>query len=89
VVVAEDIGIVSATQIPSFSFDAGPVLKRGTAYEVHYWIDSNIGGGTMGVCDLIAIDHQGSVEFLSPTNDVDYTVLHEPTLTEDVCSTFA
>lgn len=88
VVVAGDIGTVSATQNPSFSFDAGPVLERGTAYEVHYWIDSNIGGGTIGVCDPIAIDHQWSVELLSPTNDVDFTVSYQPTLTEDVCSTF-
>jgi hypothetical protein len=88
VVVAGDIGIVSATQNPSFSFAAGPVMERGTAYEVHYWIDSNIGGETLGVCDPIAIDHQWSVEFLSPTNDVDFTVSYEPALTEDVCSTF-
>jgi len=88
VVVAGDIGIVSATQNPAFSFDAGTVLERGTAYEVHYWIDSNIGGGTTGVCDPIAIDHQWSVEFPSPTNDVDFTVSYEPALTEDVCSTF-
>ena len=88
VVVAGDNGIVSATQNPSFSFDAGPVLERGTAYEVHYWIDSNIGGGTIGVCDPIAIDHQWSVELPSPTNDVDFTVPYQPALTEDVCSTF-
>ena len=63
IVVAGDIGIVSATQNPSF-------------------------GGTIGVCDPIAIDHQWSVELLSPTNDVDFTVSYQPTLTEDVCSTF-
>ncbi len=48
VVVAGDVGIVSATQDPSFSFAAGPVMERGTAYEVHYWIDSNIGGEHWG-----------------------------------------
>jgi hypothetical protein len=35
----------------SFFFDAGAVLEQGIAHEVHYWIDSNIGGGTSGVCD--------------------------------------
>jgi hypothetical protein len=43
---------------------------------------------TPGVCDPKAIDHQWNVEFLSPTNYVDFTVSHEPALTEDVCSTF-
>jgi len=86
--VAEGSGIVSATQNPSFSYAAGAVMDRGTAYAVHYWIDSNIGDGTIGVCDPIAIDHQWSVEFLSPTNDVDFTVSYEPALTEDVCGTF-
>jgi len=87
-VVAEGSGIVSATQNPSYSYAAGAVMDRGTAYAVHYWIDSNIGGGAIGVCDPIAIDHQWSVEFLLPTNDVDFTVSYEPALTEDVCGTF-
>lgn len=45
VVVAGDIGNVSATLNPSFSFVSGAVMERGIDYEVHYWIDSNIGGG--------------------------------------------
>jgi hypothetical protein len=88
VVVAEDSGTVSATQNPSFSFVSGSVMERGTAYEVHYWVDSTFGGGAPGVCDPKAIDHQWSVEFPSPTNDVDFTVSHDPALTEDICSTF-
>jgi hypothetical protein len=86
--VAEGSGTVSATQNPSFSFAPGAVFERGTAYAVHYWIDSNIGGGAPGVCDPIKIDHQWSVEFFSPTNDVDLAVGYEPALTEDVCNTF-
>ena len=87
-VVTEGSGTVLATQNPSFSFTSGAVMQRGTAYEVHYWIDSNIGGGTLGFCDPKAIDHQWSTEFPSPTNDVNLTVPHQPALTEDVCSTF-
>lgn len=87
-VVAETSGTVSATQNPSFTFAAGAVMQRGTSYAIHYWIDSNINGGTLGICDPKAIDHQWSVEFLSPTNDVNFTVSYNPALTEDVCATF-
>ena len=45
-------------------------MEEATPYEVHYWIDSNIGGGTLGVCDPKDIDHQWSVEFPMPTNNV-------------------
>ncbi|HEU5360068.1 MAG TPA: hypothetical protein VFU42_02810 [Candidatus Deferrimicrobiaceae bacterium] len=88
VVAGDNNGIVSATQNPSFSFVSGAVMERGIDYEVHYWIDSNFGGGTLGVCDPITIDHQWSVEFFSVTNDKDLLVEHDPALTEDVCSTF-
>jgi len=88
IVVAEGSGMVSATQNPTFSFAAGAVMELGNSYAVHYWIDSNIDGGTSGLCDPKEIDHQWSVEFLSPSNDVNFTVSYEPTLTEDVCSTF-
>ncbi len=87
-VVAQTNGTVSATQNPSFSFTAGAVLEKGAAYAVHYWIDSNFGGGTLGVCDPKEIDHQWSVEFPSPSNDVTFTVSYKPWLTEDVCDTF-
>jgi hypothetical protein len=88
VVVDGGFDTVSATQNPSFFFVSGAVMERGTDYEVHYWIDSNIGGGTQGVCDPKAIDHQWSVEFPSVTNDKVWTVSYEPLRTEDVCSTF-
>jgi len=88
VVVAQASGTVSATQDPSFFFDAGAVLEQGIAHEVHYWIDSNIGGGTSGVCDPEAIDHQWSTEFVWPTNDVELTVAYQLWLIEDVCDTF-
>lgn len=88
-VVAEDSGIVSATDDPSFSFTPQALMERGTAYAVHYWIDSNIGGGTLGICDPTTYDHQWSVEFFSPTNDINFTTLYEPELTEYVCNTFS
>lgn len=87
-VVARGNGVVSATQNPSFSFNAGTVMQRGVGYEVHYWIDSNIGGGSPGVCDPKAVDHQWSFEVLSATNDVMFTTSYNPALIEDVCGTF-
>ncbi len=88
-VVVEANGAVSATQDPSFTWSTGPVMQAGTTYEVHYWIDSNFGGGTLGECDPKAIDHQWSSEFGSVSNDITWTTSHEPGLTEDVCSTFS
>lgn len=87
-IVVEATGAVSATQNPSFTWSTGPVMQTGTNYEVHYWIDSNIGGGTLGVCDPEANDHQWSVELLAVANDVNFTTAHQPALTEDVCPTF-
>ncbi len=87
-VVVEANGAVSADQDPSFTWSTGPVMQAGATYEVHYWIDSNFGGGTSGVCDPKENDHQWSVELLSVSNDRNITTDHDPNLTEDVCSTF-
>ncbi len=87
-VVSQATGTVSATQDPSFSFTVTAMLQDGVAYDVHYWIDSNFGGGTAGVCDPKDIDHQWSFEILSASNDVTWTAAHTPALTEDVCVTF-
>jgi len=88
VVVEENRGIISPLLNPSFSFMPVARLERGTAYAVHYWIDSNLGGGTLGICDPETIDHQWSVEFQSPTNDINFTVGYQPALVEPVCATF-
>jgi len=88
VVMASGEGVVSATADPSFVFTTADVLVRGVSYEVHYWIDSNFGGGTAGVCDPKAIDHQWSSEFYFVSNDIAFTTAHQPALTEDVCATF-
>ena len=87
-VIAQDSGIVSATEDPSFSFRPGDLLELGTSYAVHYWIDSNIGGGTPGVCDPATIDHQWSVEFFSVANEINFTTAYDANLTEFVCNTF-
>lgn len=87
-VVEEEFGIVSSTEDPSFSFKPLAMMERGTPYAVRYWIDSNIGGGTQGICDPTTIDHQWSVEFFTPTNDINFTVWYQPALTEYVCNTF-
>ncbi|WP_455375231.1 hypothetical protein [Kaarinaea lacus] len=84
----EASGTVSATNNPSFTFMPLAMMERGTGYAVHYWIDSNIGGGTLGVCDPTTNDHQWSTEFYLPTNDINFTVSYQPALMEYVCDTF-
>jgi len=66
-----------------------PLLEEGVAYEVDYWIDSNFGGGTLGVCDATAIDHQWKVTIAAVSADVAITEAHIPNTVVDVCSTFA
>lgn len=88
VAIAENNGVISATDDPSFSFIVQAIMTRETSYAVHYWVDSNIGGGTLGVCDPATIDHQWSVEFFTVTNDINFTVSYEPNLIEYVCNTF-
>ncbi|MGK7311759.1 MAG: hypothetical protein ACN0LA_05920 [Candidatus Longimicrobiales bacterium M2_2A_002] len=82
-------GTVSGTTDPAFSFDFPGALLKGVEYEVHYWIDSNFGGGTAGVCDPVDVDHQWSVTLGSTMDDsVTQTEAHDPTAQSAVCSTF-
>ena len=87
-VIAEDFGTVSATENPSFTFTVTEVMERGISYAVHYWIDSNINGGTLGLCDDTEFDHQWSTEFFTVTNDINFIVGYQPGLVEYVCDTF-
>jgi hypothetical protein len=87
-VIDEDIGFVSSTANPTFSFTSTGIMERGQSYAVRYWIDSNINGGTLGLCDDTEFDHQWSTEFFSVTNDINFTVGYEPELVEYVCDTF-
>jgi hypothetical protein len=87
-VVARDESTVSSSADPSFRFEVAGGLLNGESYQVHYWIDSNFGGGTAGVCDPPANDHQWAVAIGAVTGDVDLTEGHDPANTSDVCSTF-
>ena len=90
-VVAEKSGTVSKTAEPSFSFTFPGVLQAGKNYEVDYWIDSNFGGGTLGVCDAKQHDHQWRVKLGKVTGDVFdkvVVVTHQPAKTTSVCSVF-
>lgn len=88
-VLEEESGSVSAIDDPAYTFAPSTLIERGTGYAVHYWIDSNIGGGTLGLCDPTTYDHQWSTEFYRPTNDIDFIVGYEPALTEYICDTFS
>ena len=86
-VVQEQIGTVSETADPAASFTFAD-LEEGVAYDVDYWIDSNFGGGTEGVCDPPAIDHQWIVAIPAVMGDVNLVVSHDDATVTDVCSTF-
>lgn len=88
-IVASQSGTVSATSDPAFSFSFLDVLEEGQTYELKYWIDSNFGGGTPGVCDPPTTDHQWSVAVMAADEDVTMTDTHRPTETESVCAVFA
>lgn len=86
-VVASETGTVSGTTDPAFSFTFPNVLEAGTDYHVNYWIDSNINGGTAGVCDPPDNDHQWSVSVPFFT-DLIQTETHDAGTTVPVCTTF-
>jgi len=88
-VVARKSGAVSRTQDPAFSFSFPDSLKNGRRYEVHYWIDSNFGGGSSGACDPKANDHQWRVPLGGVDGDVTHTEKHIPAAASDVCDTFS
>jgi hypothetical protein len=79
---------ISDTSNPSFTLYPGAVLEFGVDYEFRYWIDSNTGGGTVGVCDSETIDHQWNFKFRAPDNDVLLILGYDVDRVEDVCMTF-
>lgn len=91
--VATDDGTVSATADPAFSFEFGDVLEAGESYVIKYWIDSNFGDGTEGVCDEPSDDHQWLIDaedeagLADVSGAVTIVDTHRPTDVEDVCST--
>lgn len=74
---------------PSFSVSFTDLLESDESYQVHYWIDSNFGGGDAGACDGPATDHQWEVAIGSVDEDATHTEDHRPSEIADVCSTFA
>ena len=81
-------GTLSTTGNPAFTLTTGAVLESGIDYELHYWIDSNIDGGALGVCDPEDIDHQGRTIFLAPASDINFVKIYNPDHVEYVCDTF-
>ena len=70
----------------TISFGFGSTIQSGAEYQIYLWIDSNIGGGTEGVCDPPSIDHQWIVTIPTVTGDVDIIFSHDDATVTDVCS---
>ena len=81
-------GPIFAAALDTISFGFGSTVQFGETYELHLWIDSNVGGGTEGVCDPPAIDHQWIVAVPAVMGDVNLVVSHDDATVTDVCSTF-
>lgn len=81
-------GTVLPENDPTFSFEFPAVLEEGNSYEVHYWIDSNFGGGSEGSCDEVGVDHQWLVALEGIGNPVTQVVTHDPSAQTAVCDTF-
>ncbi|MDN3521897.1 hypothetical protein [Halomonas ramblicola] len=90
-VLARQDGSVSAEDDPAFVLDFPGALQEGRGYEVHYWIDSNFGGGSEGACDPMEHDHQWRVT-LDEADEADEAVTHvedhDPGRMTEACSTF-
>ncbi len=87
VVLAQKAQTVSPNEDVAFSFIFLDVLVGGFNYEVHYWIDSNVGGGRTGRCDAEVNDHQGSVA-ISAQGDVLLLLDHDDDDLTFVCPSF-
>jgi hypothetical protein len=87
-VVATQSGTVSGSEDPSFSFTFSSVLQEGELYDVHYWIDSNFGGGSEGSCDPLDIDHQWRIALNDVSEAVMLQEIHAPAELAPVCRTF-
>lgn len=72
------------------SVDTDFTVDEGSGYEIHLWVDSNIGGGTAGTCDGDPdfYDHQWSYSLGTVDADRDFTLPAHNTTFTDVCDTF-
>ncbi len=87
-VVATDSGSVSPDETPAFSFTFSGALEEGKLYDLHYWIDSNFGGGNEDRCDPVNIDHQWRLALTDITEPVSFEVSHDPAEQAPVCTSF-
>ena len=91
-------GTISDTTNPAFSVNTGDVMLFGVPHQMHYWIDSNIGGGTPGVCDPVVRDEDDEIiesfdmQWIAPfggaTDDLVFIAIYSPDRVQDVCDTF-
>lgn len=87
-VVASDAGSVSMNAPSAFSFTFPGALEEGRLYDIHYWIDSNFGGGSEGQCDPVNVDHQWRAALIHIEGPVTLEVAHEPSRQAPVCTSF-
>ncbi|SEN02921.1 hypothetical protein SAMN04487952_10975 [Halomonas caseinilytica] len=87
-VLGMESGEVSASAEPAFTFEFPGALQEGGNYEVHYWIDSNFGGGSVGRCDEMQNDHQWSIPIEADGGNVSHVETHDPSTLASVCDTF-
>lgn len=87
-VVATEEGRVASNEEPAFSFTFPGALEAGRLYDVHYWIDSNFGGGSEGSCDPVNVDHQWRVALTAISEPVSLKVAHDPAKQAPVCTSF-
>lgn len=87
-VLARQEGRVAGEGETAFAFEFPGALMPETAYEVHYWIDSNFGGGGEGVCDAMSQDHQWRVALDAVMGDLTHTETHDPARLGEVCDSF-
>lgn len=87
-VVATEQGTVAAEEPPAFSFTFPGALEEGRLYDVHYWIDSNFGGGSEGSCDPVNVDHQWRAALTDVSEAVSLEVAHDPAQQAPVCTSF-
>ena len=86
-VVVQETATISPTENP-FVFTFSRLLAEGVDYDVYYWIDSNVGGGSVGTCDPPENDHQWSEAILNPRAGIFLDVTHDDAVNTEVCSLF-
>jgi len=77
---------ISANEDPPFFLSFPRLLAEGSPYDVLFWIDSNDGGGTPGVCDPPEFDHQWSVFLSGPRGEIELHWNHDEPSDSDGCT---